>query len=188
MLKPEGRLTAEDVIIKEYFTLYDIVRDFDQRLLTIKGWGVTLSLASLGLGLQTQHWGFFLVAIASALAFWAIESFTKKHQMQNYLRIRDIEVLLAKLQTGEEVKIFAPLMNWSWNQAGKYFTGDASGAVPEPEFFKKFVRESWWPSFKTNFDLNTWTYPYIYLPHAITIVTGLVFILLRIFGVTMIPM
>jgi hypothetical protein len=34
-------------------SLTDIVKDFDQRLLTIKGWGVTLSLASLGLGFPT---------------------------------------------------------------------------------------------------------------------------------------
>ena len=57
----------------EYGKLVDIVTSYDQRLLTIKGWGVTLSLASLGLGFQQNHYGLFLVAAASGFAFWLLE-------------------------------------------------------------------------------------------------------------------
>jgi hypothetical protein len=39
---------SEDFLAKEYFALEDIVKDFDKRLFTVKGWGVTLSLAALG--------------------------------------------------------------------------------------------------------------------------------------------
>ena len=42
----ENRL--HDDLMTEYFKLVDLVRDVDQRLLTIKGWGVTLGLARLG--------------------------------------------------------------------------------------------------------------------------------------------
>lgn len=52
-------------LIEEYYKLTDIVTAFDQRLLTIKGWGVTLSLFSLGLGFQNDHYGLFLVAALS---------------------------------------------------------------------------------------------------------------------------
>lgn len=76
----------------EYFALVKSVADFDQRLLTVKGWGVTLSLAALGLGFQYRAHGFFLIAAASSLAFWVIEHAGKRHQMRHYVRIREIEV------------------------------------------------------------------------------------------------
>ncbi len=183
MIKSTDKLTSEDIIVKEYFVLSDIVKDFDQRLLTIKGWGVTLSLASLGLGFQVQHYGLFLVAVISALAFWAIESVTKKHQMRHYLRMRDIEVLLAEVRSGQEVTIFAPLIDWSWSQASKYFSGECSGHIPKPQHYEAFTSDPLWPSLKTKFDRNVWIYPHIYLPHILTIISGLVFFMLGIFGV-----
>jgi uncharacterized membrane protein len=70
----------------EYGKLVDIVTSYDQRLLTIKGWGVTLSMASLGLGFQQNHYGLFLVAAASGFAFWLLEAFTKIHQIHYYPR------------------------------------------------------------------------------------------------------
>ena len=51
----ENRL--HDDLMTEYFKLVDLVRDVDQRLLTIKGWGVTLSLASLGFGFHKTTTG-----------------------------------------------------------------------------------------------------------------------------------
>jgi hypothetical protein len=41
----------------EYFRIVDIVDKFDNRLLTIKGWGVTLSLAGIGFGFEKGHYG-----------------------------------------------------------------------------------------------------------------------------------
>lgn len=35
-----------DIELQEYFAVEKAVSDFDLRLLTIKGWGVTLSLAA----------------------------------------------------------------------------------------------------------------------------------------------
>ena len=34
----------------EYYKLFDIVNEFDKRLLTIKSWGLTFSLGALALG------------------------------------------------------------------------------------------------------------------------------------------
>ena len=51
----------EDALLKEYYEILKIVGDFDGRLLTVKGWGVTLSLAALSLGFQQSHYGLFLV-------------------------------------------------------------------------------------------------------------------------------
>ena len=52
---------------KEYFVLNEMVTSFDQRLLTVKGWGVTLSLVALGLGFQYKSFGMFLVSAVSSV-------------------------------------------------------------------------------------------------------------------------
>jgi uncharacterized membrane protein len=63
-----------DALHEECRELLAVVCAFDQRLLAIKDWGVTLSLASLGLGFQQDHYGLFLVAALSGLAFWMLEA------------------------------------------------------------------------------------------------------------------
>lgn len=65
---------AEDALTKEYFALVDMVKEFDKSLITVKGWGVTLSLAALGFGFQYQHAGLFLVATVSGLAFGPLKA------------------------------------------------------------------------------------------------------------------
>ena len=56
-------------LMAEYYRLADIVAGFDQRLLTVKSWGVTFSLATLALGFQQDHYGLFLVAPPERWAF-----------------------------------------------------------------------------------------------------------------------
>jgi hypothetical protein len=108
-----------DDLRTEYAQLVDIVSGFDQRLLTIKGWGVTLSLASLGLGFQQNHYGLFLVAALSGLAFWMLEATTKMHQMRYYPRMGDIEFIAYGLFRVPASRGFAssPLIDWSWHMA-----------------------------------------------------------------------
>ena len=76
-----------DVELKEYFVLNEMVTAFDQRLLTVKGWGVTLSLVALGLGFQNSSFGMFLVSAVSSVAFWWLEAVMKTHQMRFYRTI-----------------------------------------------------------------------------------------------------
>ena len=75
-----------DDLQAEYYKIADTVASFDQRLLTIKGWGVTFSLAAIALGFQQNHYGLFLVAAASGVAFWLIEGSTKLQQMRYIIR------------------------------------------------------------------------------------------------------
>jgi hypothetical protein len=86
-----------DDLHAEHAKLTDIVSGFDERLLTIKGWGVTLSLASLAFGFQQDHYGLFLVAAVSGLAFWMLEAVTKGHQIRYYPRMGDIEWIAYEL-------------------------------------------------------------------------------------------
>src|SRR5690349_9417546 len=92
-----GHSHLHDDLMTEYYR----ISGFDQRLLTVKSWGVTFSLATLGLGFQQDHYGLFLVAAAGGLAFWLIEGSIKLHQMRYYPRMGDIEVLAHELY-GEE--------------------------------------------------------------------------------------
>ncbi len=109
----------------EYFKIVDIVTAFDQRLLTIKGWGVTLSLASIGIGFQQRHYGLFLVAAISGLAFWLVEGVTKIHQMRYYPRMGDIEVAAYNLYRAdtEDGPVSSPLIDWGWYTAGPRVRG-----------------------------------------------------------------
>jgi hypothetical protein len=159
---------ADDFLSKEYFALVDIVKDFDQRLLTVKGWGVTLSLAALGLGFQYSHYGLFLVAAISAIGFWSIEAVTKIFQMRHYVRMREIEVRRAELALTD---IPTPQIDWSWQIAAYYFKGEYTGAPPHPNRYGY-----------SSFNIRTWFYPHVFLPHAISLVAGGILFVLGITG------
>src|SRR5215218_6289591 len=86
-----------DDLSKEYYAIVDVVTGFDQRLMTVKGWSVTLSLAALGLAFQQGHYALFGLAAGTGLAFWIVEALTKRHQLRYYARMRDIEVASLQL-------------------------------------------------------------------------------------------
>jgi hypothetical protein len=52
---------SEEELSREYYEIFHAVDEFDKRLITVKGWGVTLSLAALAWGFQYSHFGLFLV-------------------------------------------------------------------------------------------------------------------------------
>lgn len=153
---------ADDVDLQEYFALRETISSFDQRLLTIKGWGVTLSLAALGFGFQYRSYGMFLVSATSGVAFWALEAVTKRHQMRHYPRIRDIEVARC-LRAPEDMRAqSAPRTDWSWTEAGNVLRGKPSrGRDPVAVGFTSAYR---W----------TWLLPHVALPHGITVLVGAV--------------
>src|SRR5262249_61284254 len=103
----------DDTELQEYFVLEKAISEFDQRLLTVKGWGVTLSLAALGFGIQYRSYGLFLVAAASSVAFWTLEGTIKRHQMRHYFRMLQIEV------NSHTHRLLAPRIHWSWMQPGR---------------------------------------------------------------------
>lgn len=135
------------LLSKEYFELLHLVADFDQRLLTIKGWGVTFSLATLVLRFQKRHWGLFAVAALSAMSFWAIEGAIKGHQMRYYPRMQEIELVCSP-------KLGGPRIDLSWSQA----TSD----TPHPEE----------PGLGNTYALR-WFLPAVMFPHVLTLLAGL---------------
>jgi hypothetical protein len=179
----------------EYTKLVDIVSAFDQRLLTIKGWGVTLSLASVGLGFQQDHYGLFLVAAASGLAFWMLEATTKMHQMRYYPRMGDLEYFAYKLFSVpvESGPASSPLIDWAWwlgyervrppKPERRKRDAEATPGTDMPEREKR-VNEPWpWPYPATERATPPWRFPQVALPHAASFLLGMTLFVLGLAGV-----
>lgn len=152
----------DDIELQEYFVLVKSVSEFDQRILTVKGWGVTLSLAALGFGFQYRSYGLFLVAAASSVAFWTLEGAMKQHQMRHYPRLREIEVNRFKSASPESQPRSAPRSDWSWATARDLFHGKTTGGNEGPVLRGRSVA----------YDL-VWLLPHVALPHVITFGLGL---------------
>ncbi|TCM42760.1 hypothetical protein [Kribbella sp. VKM Ac-2568] len=119
----------------EYYAILDVVTDYDRRLVTVKGWSVTLSLALLGLGFEKSHYALFGLAAFSAAAFWMIDALNKEFQMAYYSRMRDIEVAayyLNKVPMPEFGEMSAPRIDWYWSYKGHRGADD-------PRYDKKYV-------------------------------------------------
>jgi len=152
----------ESALEREYYAILSTVSEFDKRLLTVKGWGVTLSLAALAWGFQYKHCGLFLVSALSGLSFWLIEGAFKRHQMRYYLRMREIEVIqYKKAKETNSADESAPRIDWSWSQASKVFSGIQPDREPAEN---KGLRLSY---------RLVLFFPHVFLPHALSIAAGL---------------
>lgn len=157
----------------EYYAILDVVSGFDQRLLVVKGWSVTLSLAALGLGFQQGHYALFALAACTALAFWMLEYVAKGHQLRYYSRMRDIEVAgyhLNRVALPELGEVSAPRIDMYWTFDG--FTAGRRGSTdrhrdwrtdkPErrsPDEIRWLLRKRLWM-------------PQVFLPHAVAVLLG----------------
>jgi hypothetical protein len=177
-----------DALHEEYRELLAVVSAFDQRLLAIKGWGVTLSLASLGLGFQQDHYGLFLVAALSGLTFWMLEATTKHHQMRYYPRMGDIEVTAHELFSipVEDGRTSTPLIDWSWSTAKQRLVRPRRRdlkARDEGKWPKDPRTPTPWPQVLEGSPMRPWLWPHVMLPHAVTLVAGAVLFVLGLAGV-----
>jgi hypothetical protein len=161
-LTPRQDALRED-LNREYYALVDAVSGFDGRLMIIKGWSVTLSLAALGLGFQQQHYALFALAAATALAFWFLDVLMKGHQMRYYGRMRDIEVAAYRLnavELGELGLVSAPRIDMAWSYRGK---GQDWRTDPPTRRDAQEIRRM----LRLPFLL-----PQVLLPHAVAVVLG----------------
>ena len=174
--QPDGDYLHDD-LMQEYFKVADIVSSIDQRLLTIKGWGVTLSLASLGLAFQQEHYGLFLVAALSGLAFWIVEGTTKFHQIRYYPRMGDIEAAafeLYRVDRSSGGPVSSPLIDWSWWTSYQRIRGGESRGNPwiprrwpdKPEA----KRRTRWGRVR----YSPMLYPHVMFPHIVSLAAGLI--------------
>ncbi len=106
-------------MLQEYLKIMDVVKEYDSQLLTIKNWGVTLSLVAIGLGFKEKTWGYFLLAALSGVSFWVVEASLKGFEMRYYPRMREIEYVLSEKQASD-----APRVDWSWSYADDILRGN----------------------------------------------------------------
>lgn len=187
-----------DDLMREYDRIADTVAAFDQRLLTIKSWGVTFSLATLALGFQQDHYGLFMVAAAAALGFWLIEGSTKSHQLRYYPRMRDIEAIAYERYGVETANATAssPLIDWSWHTAAQRIWGLPSRRVRWSVRFPRAKPPDAPPAEQNPHVPTRWAdvspepggwgrvllWPHVALPHAIAFVLGIVLFVLGLAG------
>ena len=174
-----------DDLMAEYYRLADLVAGFDQRLLTVKSWGVTFALVTVGLGFQQAHYGLFLVAAAGALGFWLIEGVTKSHQMRFYPRMRDIEVIAHELY-GEQTargRVSSPLIDWGWGTAAQRIWGERPGRGPVGARRDPDVPQRWPDvSDAQGAKVRILLWPHVALPHAVAVALGLVLFVVGLSG------
>jgi hypothetical protein len=172
--EPSGGFTlaTEERLLKEYYEIVRIVGEFDGRLMTVKGWGVTLSLAALGWGFQYGHYGLFLVSVLSGLAFWLIEGIMKRHQMRYYLRMREIEVLQYQRSADDSARAASsPRIDSSWSYAGALYAGSQF-----PTYQPVAVHGP-----RRSYRL-AWFFPHVFLPHVLSVLAGLLLLVLACRG------
>lgn len=148
---------------KEYYALMGVVSEYDGRLMIIKGWSVTLSLAALGLGFQQGHYALFGLGAATALAFWSLEILMKGYQMRSYSRMRDIEVAAYHINAVELERlglVSAPRVDMSWGYRGQ--EKDWRTDAPERREATEIRRQRW----------LRFVIPNVWLPHAVAVLLG----------------
>ncbi|MBV5347377.1 hypothetical protein JZU46_04070 [bacterium] len=144
------------LISSEYLEIVKIVGAFDARLLTIKGWAVTFSLATLALAFQQKNRGLFLAVLISALSFWLLEASVKGHQMRYYPRMAEIEIACHT--------DLGPRINSSWMEGVPAFLHPTKERSSDG---KVVVGGAYW---------LRWFLPHVMLPHLILVLISAWFI------------
>ena len=183
-----------DDMSKEYYAIVDVLTGFDQRLMTVKGWSVTLSLAALGLGFQQGHYALFALAAVTASAFWIIEALTKRHQLRYYGRMRDIEVAAHSLNNVDlQLKVLREYHSEAERRQAKIgATGEVIQKYVDVAFSAPRIDWSWefkgkrqdgdWrgdpPIRRTQKEIRDMLFvaplrPNVFLPHAVAVLLGI---------------
>ncbi|HEX5858612.1 MAG TPA: hypothetical protein VFY91_10945 [Microbacterium sp.] len=159
-------------LMAEYQAILKIVSEFDGRIMIVKGWSVTLSLAGLALAFQTQHWALFALASATALGFWYMETMIKRHQMRYYPRMREIEVAayeLNRVPIEDGSSVSSPKIDWKWGYTGRGAEYPDAPTRRSPADLRRLLRRAPWMA-------------HVLVPHAIAVVLGVLLCVLVLTG------
>lgn len=104
---------------EEYSQLQDITEKFDGRILTIKQWSITTSMAGIAYGVANDEPLLYLLSAAASCLFWWVEILWKSFQTANYYRLRRIEQYL----NGAHFDNFRyPYMTHAWSHGWRKHT------------------------------------------------------------------
>ncbi|GAA4357950.1 hypothetical protein [Angustibacter luteus] len=158
---------------REYYAALGAVSEYDGRLMVIKGWSVTLSLAALGLGFQQQHYALFGLAAVTALGFWFLDVLLKGYQMRYYARMRDIEVATYRLNAVELEGlglVSAPRIDMSWDYKGEGRDWRTDAPVRRDAKELRYMHHL------------PYLMPHVFLPHVVAVVLGTGLFLAAVLG------
>ena len=169
-----------DRLAEEYSAITRIVSEFDGRLIVIKGWSVTLSLALIGLAFQQDHAALFALAALTGACFWTIEALIKRHQVRYYPRMRQIEVWSAKTAgiVIDGTPASAPRIDAAWTAAGQSQPATALQRTPREMTDQEITRMR----------RNVLWLPHVFLPSAVAVALGLLLSVLAVVGVLDMPL
>lgn len=181
-------------LTKEYYAVLEVVLNFHGRLITVKGWSVTLSLAALGLGFQQRHYVLFLLGAVTGAAFWWLDARMTRFQYRYFTRLREIEYTAYLINrvpldyTDGPREISAPRINLTWRFKGYPVNKDTGKPLPR--------RRPWWQAPRRGTELaswydwradepyrqkpqdiyrdlrHCWWWPSVALPHVVAVVLG----------------
>ncbi len=103
---------AYDLAVQEYFHLSSILESYDEKILTIKGWGVTVSLVLLGTAVLRKSRPTLLVSGLGAVAFWLLEAYYGIIARAHADRVVELE---RSLRTGSAA-VPSPAIYSSWSE------------------------------------------------------------------------
>jgi hypothetical protein len=163
-----------DFLLEEYKELIKIINNFDDRILIIKSWSISFTLATLAVAVQKKNSVIILLDILASFCFWILEAETKYHQIRYYYRMRDIEVLNS---TGNNTPLKVSGINvnkannelrnknalridWSWEKPSEHFASE----------IKRREEIKWY---------EVYGYIHIMIPHILVILFCVAWILLR---------
>ena len=136
----------------EYLHVSGVIESFDARVVTIKAWSISFSLAAMAAAFASHAKVILLVSAFSALLFWLIEGMWKTFQNAFYPRINEIE----KYFRGEsdEIKLMQANASWikHWRNGG----------------MRKLLQIMFWP--------------HVFLPHIVVFLCGVVLYILVLAG------
>src|SRR5258707_11834719 len=94
----------------EYLLLQKFYEDFDARIITIKGWSLTIGLVAIGGGFVQSRF-LWLFAVFSALICWGVEAVWKSFQYMYAPRIQELEKAFRN-QSFEKIAPFQIYTSW----------------------------------------------------------------------------
>jgi hypothetical protein len=118
---PHPRETGMELLSQEYFKLVDILAQYDDRLMVIKGWSITVGLALIGYAFQHGQRAILLLCCVSTLCFAFVDAKFKEYQVNYYPRMQAIEECVARPQ--EQRAACIPLQINSWWTASQVWYG-----------------------------------------------------------------
>ncbi len=105
----------------EYLKLIDVVAGYDNNLMVIKGWSITVGLALLGYAITAKRRSLLIACIIGLIAFAFVDAKYKEYQVTYYPRMAEIEQCIAAKQKASTTNCVVFSIDKSWWESKKWY-------------------------------------------------------------------